>query len=255
MRKFKNTFKDLTNCKFGRLQVIKLDETTMHTRRKKWICQCDCGSHLRSIRGDALKQGSTQSCGCIKNEKSAKRMYELNKKYNDYYINEDIVFMKAVNCDEYFIFDLDDLDKVLQYTWFITEDKYVKTNIKNKHTLQIHKLITNTNKEIQIDHIVSYTNDIPRTLNNLKSNLRHVTNSQNQMNRKLASNNTSGVVGVSYSKQRSKWRAYIKINNKYMHLGYYNDFQDAVKIRSEAEIKYFGEYRYKDEKMSKRNDS
>ena len=38
---------------------------------------------------------------------------------------------------------------------------------------------------------------------------------------------------------------YICINNSTINLGYFIDYNEAVKVRKEAEIKYFGEYRKK----------
>ena len=62
------------------------------------------------------------------------------------------------------------------------------------------------------------------------------------MNRRLQSNNTSGYTGVSFDKKTNKWMARI---NK-VTLGYFENIEDAIKARKEAEIKYFGEFRYKE---------
>ena len=64
------------------------------------------------------------------------------------------------------------------------------------------------------------------------------------MNSKLPNNNTSGIKGVCWNKNYQKWFAYIKINQKSINLGYFINFDDAVKARKEAEEKYFGEYSY-----------
>ena len=64
------------------------------------------------------------------------------------------------------------------------------------------------------------------------------------MNRPLRNNNTSGITGVSLYKQTNKWRAYIEYNQKYIHLGLFNTKEEAIKARKEAELKYFGKYRY-----------
>ena len=79
---------------------------------------------------------------------------------------------------------------------------------------------------------------------NRKSNLRVVTHSQNGMNRDLQSNNTSGVVGVSWFAKTNQWRAHIMVNRKFIHLGLFDKFEDAVKARKQAEEKYFGEFSY-----------
>ena len=61
-------------------------------------------------------------------------------------------------------------------------------------------------------------------------------------NCKLRTNNSSGITGVSWHKQKSKWRARIVVNGIEMLLGMYDKFEDAVKARLKAEQKYFGEF-------------
>ena len=83
--------------------------------------------------------------------------------------------------------------------------------------------------------------------NNKIKNLRLATNPQNCMNRvNLPSHNTSGVIGVHWDKRLKKWRAQITVNKVYKHLGLFTNKEDAIKVRKEAEIKYFGEFRSKD---------
>lgn len=58
-------------------------------------------------------------------------------------------------------------------------------------------------------------------------------------NRKMNSNNTSGVTGVSYSKYKKKWVAYMKLKGKNINLGTFNTKEEAVQARLEGEEKYF----------------
>ena len=64
------------------------------------------------------------------------------------------------------------------------------------------------------------------------------------MNKGIRSDNTSGVTGVIWYKNKNKWRAEIFVNNNCVSLGYYNKLEDAVKARKDAEEKYFGEFSY-----------
>lgn len=59
---------------------------------------------------------------------------------------------------------------------------------------------------------------------------------------KLSAANTSGVKGVYRDKRSGKWRARLKFKGKLMNFGSYNNFEDAVKARKEAEELYFGEF-------------
>lgn len=89
-----------------------------------------------------------------------------------------------------------------------------------------------------VDHINHNIKD------NRKSNLRIITVSQNAINKKIVSNNTSGVTGVCWNKKDSYWQAYITLDYKTKHLGCFQNKEDAIKARKDAEEKYFGEYSY-----------
>ena len=43
-------------------------------------------------------------------------------------------------------------------------------------------------------------------------------------------------------KDDNYWRARITVENKEIHLGNFDNFQDAIEARQSAELKYFGEY-------------
>ena len=64
------------------------------------------------------------------------------------------------------------------------------------------------------------------------------------MNKGLQKNNNSGVTGVSWHKRDNIWEARITLNKKQIYLGRFENFEDAIKARKEAEEKYFGEYAY-----------
>jgi hypothetical protein len=49
---------------FSRLRVVEIVSTG---RKAKWLCICACGTE-RTIRRDALIQGTTKSCGCLVRE-------------------------------------------------------------------------------------------------------------------------------------------------------------------------------------------
>jgi hypothetical protein len=79
-------------------------------------------------------------------------------------------------------------------------------------------------------------------LDNRRANLRLATPAQNARNRPLQSNNTSGVKGVDWYPSKKKWRARIKVNNKYIDLGLFDYLEDAKKVREAAAAKYFREF-------------
>lgn len=92
----------------------------------------------------------------------------------------------------------------------------------------IWKLMTGQ-EPIEVDHI-----DGDRA-NNRWKNLRDASSSINGRNSARRSNNTSGVVGVMWNKQKRKWAASLYIDRKITHLGFFPDFDSAVAARKAAE--------------------
>lgn len=80
----------------------------------------------------------------------------------------------------------------------------------------------------QIDHI-----DLDRT-NNRIENLREATNSENQQNKGKQKNNTSGMPGVYWYKNKRLWHVCVKLNRKLYSFGYFKDKEDAIKQRLAA---------------------
>lgn len=52
--------------------------------------------------------------------------------------------------------------------------------------------------------------------------------------------NKTGVVGVNWDKSRNKWQASLRFQGKKINLGRFLSFDDAVKVRKDAEKEYFG---------------
>ena len=73
---------------------------------------------------------------------------------------------------------------------------------------------------------------------NRLTNLREATRQENMQNSTTRTDNTSGVMGVSWTIRDVKWRAYITFNQKRIGLGYHSDWFDAVCARKAAENKY-----------------
>lgn len=68
MRKVNN----LVGMKFGRWTVIARAENGEHSRIPRWICRCECGNKS-TVYGSTLKNGESQSCGCLQKELLSKR--------------------------------------------------------------------------------------------------------------------------------------------------------------------------------------
>lgn len=228
---------DLTGKKFGRLTVVNRAEDYVTPNGQKcpqWECRCDCGnSDMVIVRGSYLRDGRTVSCGCYKKEVNSKRY----KKYNTYNLSGEYGIGYTSNTKEAFYFDLEDYDLIKSYCWYKGSYGYIMSNKDGEH-VKLHRLVMNASGNEHVDHIKHNKND------NRKSMLRIVTVSQNQMNKGLQKNNTSGVTGVYYNKIDCCWFARIKVNKNTIHLGSFTSFDDAVKARKDAEKKYFGKYSY-----------
>lgn len=66
-------FIDLTGMRFGRLVVLKRSPDA--GKGAKWICRCDCGN-TTAVYTAKLKNGHTQSCGCLQKETAGSRYYK-----------------------------------------------------------------------------------------------------------------------------------------------------------------------------------
>jgi len=113
----------------------------------------------------------------------------------------------------------------------------IKGKYKREHRL-IWELFNGPIPEgMVVDHINGIRHD------NRIENLRMCTVQQNTMHRvKLNQNNKSGACGVSWRKDRNRWKATINLNRKQIYLGIYETKEEAIKARKAAENKYFGEF-------------
>ena len=117
-----------------------------------------------------------------------------------------------------------------------------------KKTFTVHRMvacafINNPDDKLCVDHI-----DNDKTNNNI-SNLRFATSKENNQNRKLSSNNTSKVKGVYFHKRAKKWCARIMINGINIHIGYFDNLEDAKIARINRANEAFGIYTNACEKL------
>lgn len=238
---------DLIGKTFGRLTVIERVDDRIYPSGKRtacYLCECSCEEHNHIILAKGtLKSGHTQSCGCLQREYAVtlgKNSPSVNRKYNTYDLSGEYGIGYTEKGEEFY-FDLEDYDKIKDYSWHLSSGYVHAHNINSKDkktTISMHRLILPNAK--QIDHIHGATS----RHDNRKSNLRECTTSKNAMNIGLRSSNTSGATGVHWVKTHKKWRASIMVNQKSKFLGYFDSFEDAVVARKKSEEKLFGEFSY-----------
>ena len=118
---------------------------------------------------------------------------------------------------------------------------YIQIKINNK-CYKAHRLaffyVYGIWPENDIDHINGVRND------NRLENLREATRIQNCQNRKRCqvNNASSGLLGVSYSKNKNKYASQIMLNKKQNHLGYFSTPEEAhdAYLKAKRQIHEFG---------------
>ena len=223
--------KDLTGKTFGRLTVIQRAEDRIKPNGKHkvmWLCECSCKNHNQVIVwGGSLQSGRTKSCGCLL-EENRKTMH---RKYNQYDLSGDFGILWSTNTNEEVYFDIEDAEKILQYGWCVGTNGYATACIDGKMT-RMHAFL---NRKWHDHHNRN-------KLDNRKENLVPCTIQENSRNRSITKRNTSGFIGVYWSETSQKWQAQIKIDQKIINLGGFDNKYDAIVARLEAEAKYFDEF-------------
>ena len=232
----------------SRLVVIKQAEDYVRNngqRTARYLCECNCEKHKHIIvRADMLKSGRIKSCGCLNIESAIITGCingSKNHKENVYNLNGEYGIGWTANTNEEFYFDLEDYNKIKHYYWYVKQ-----SNSGYNRLIASRRSYDNFDADsISMAELLGFKeyDHIDRNpLNNRKSNFRIATKSQQCMNRKKFSNNTSGFVGVGWRKRDQKWCSYIQINGKTKSLGYYKNKEDAIIARLNAEFKYYGEF-------------
>jgi hypothetical protein len=73
-----------------------------------------------------------------------------------------------------------------------------------------------------------------------KSNCRWADQLTQCRNQNIRKDNKSGCKGVSKKKTDKKWCVRISTKEKRIHIGYFENLDDAIKARKDAEVKYWG---------------
>lgn len=140
--------------------------------------------------------------------------------------------------------DDEDYDRINAHKWYARFDRTTNSyyamrnsptdgNGKRK-TILMHREVMNAKDGEQVDHINH------ETLNQQKPHLRLCSCSQNCSNRGLRPNNTSGFKGVSLDKPTGKWKAYVSVDRKRRHIGYFETALKAAVAYDAAAILYYG---------------
>jgi hypothetical protein len=202
--------KNIIGKTFGLLFVKEQDQKSCG-KEIKYICECMCGNQV-SVSGNNLRKGHTKSCGCLKladEDIVGKQFGQLTvlSRSNERKVRGKYARIQyQCRCD---------CGKIL----LVYRDSLINEDIKSCGCLNLNK-------------------DIPENLRQEFIEGTQISKIQN----KITKANKSGIVGVNWDKSRKKWMAGIRFKGHRYNLGYFDNLEDAAKIRQEAEKQFFGEF-------------
>lgn len=200
---------DYVGKRFGSLTVISWDSSVNY--KNKWLCKCDCGNITKKLTA-SLKDDS--SCGCMNNLKthgmSKTRPYSIWTAMKSRCNNED--------------------DKHYEY--------YGGRGITYDPKWETFEGFWEDMAEGYLDDLT--LDRIDPFGNYCKENCRWANRSEQSYNTRMQKNNTSGRTGVVQDKRDGRYYARIDFKGKTINLGSSLIFEEAVRLRENAEIKYFG---------------
>lgn len=198
--------KELVGKKFGSITVIELIEEKDKYGYFQCKCKCDCGNEIITTLS-RVKLGRVISCGCSR------------KGIREY---EDLTGFKFGNLTAMKRSELE-----LGRTYWIC-----KCDCGNESKVRADSLKDGS--------VISCGCSSSKNLKKGADAGRYEGTKIHLISeRKISSNNTSGITGVSWDRRRRKWTANIGFKGKNIFLGAYEHKESAIKARKEAEEKYF----------------
>lgn len=206
--------KDITGRKFGKLTAIA-PTTAKKQTSIVWTCRCECGN-TKLVACNQLTSGRVRSCGCSISKVGAdnKTEYRIYSHMKSRCLNEnDAAYTsyggRGINvCDR----------------WLEPNGQGFKNFLQD--------MGKRPSPNYSLDR---KNNDGPYS----PENCRWATRVTQNRNRRLPKNNVTGFPGVhSYD---SRYRVRIRAYNKNIHLGIFNNLNDAISCRIYAELKYWGQ--------------
>lgn len=217
--------------KFNRLTVLdEYSEMRAGRKRRYLLCKCECGNEIR-VRLDGVLSERTKSCGCYATELLKERKTHGMSNTRFYHIWQGMKYRcQNVNNTAYKYYGGRGIKLSDEWNSF---EKF-KEDMYSEYKKQAQKY---GEKNISIDRINS-NGDYE------KNNCRWIELKNQWANTRKRSDNKSGYQGVSWFKRDQKWRAFITINGKHKHIGYFTDKKDAIKARRAYEAFYYRTLQY-----------
>ena len=259
---------NLKEQQFGRWLVIS--DPIYKNDRIYFLCKCSCEEeNICEVRSDNLKNGTSTSCGCWALETRTKHGLSRERITNIWYdmiyrcTNKETKSFKNYGargisvCEEW---SDNNPQGLINFTnWAIVsgykdnlsierinvDDNYYPDNCTWITMAKQARNKTNTIYfDIDTDENIKLIDLVEKSDINRDTILRRYKNGVRDTDTLLLGgniNNTSGVIGVSFSNSQNNWRPFININKKRIELGRKKNKRDAIIARLEAEKMYFGD--------------
>jgi hypothetical protein len=115
---------------------------------------------------------------------------------------------------------------------------YRQVRIGPYRLVKSHRIIYSIYYETALDTTLSIDHINGIKTDNRPENLRLVSDLENKRNARMYTNNTSGVNGACWHKRLCKWVVTIKLEDKRLPLGVFDNIEEAAAARKAADIKY-----------------
>lgn len=184
----------------------------------KWKCICNCGNTFLIDAGD-IKKGVIKSCGCKNKERF---LTDKGIVYKSNFLEFEAYRGMIRRCTNPSIKGYPEYGgrgiKVCE-EWLSSFESFYKDMGKRPTDSSLDRIDNNGNY--------------------CKENCRWASRDLQSFNTRKQKNNTSGRTGVDLLKN-GKFRARICINSRWVGLGYFDRFDDAVAAREKAEVAKYG---------------
>lgn len=138
--------------------------------------------------------------------------------------------------DEYAIVDKEDYERCMEHIWTASELNTPHTKI-SRNTVWLSSFVLGSDPE---EGEITFKNK--NKLDCRKNNLIIVSRLELNRRRRPSINSRSKYKGVDWQKSNKKWRARIQVKGKQIHLGLFDDEDDAAKAYNAAALEHFGEH-------------
>jgi len=234
---------ELIGKKSGLLTAIEILETD---QGKKLKCRCDCGNEI-IVSLKSFKYGKVKSCGCLYSKSKIKditgqRFGKLKAvRYTGKIKNHSAVWLCQCDCGNTVEVKANALTSgAVQSCGCLRSE----SRIKDLTGQRFGKLVAKerTGKKHNNSQVWLCECDCGNTVDDVRQDKYVDGTDIYQLAQEPRSNNTSGVVGVTYDKSTKTWKAKIEFKKKRYYLGSSKDINVAIKLRKEAEEKLHVEF-------------